>query len=146
MENPETTRDFLLRLPNSCALIGSSNSGKTVLLARILKNLKEVAFPCPDVSAITICYGVYQDLYDDMINSIKKLYPDVKVELYGYYPKEKFADPRFWKTPRGCQQILIIDDLSEQIDEGFVQIMRKYLHHYDTTLFYLSQVRRAIYI
>ena len=139
MENVEFIDDFYFHLPNSVAIIGSSKSGKTSLLARILEQLPNVTCECPPVSKMVICYGHFQPIYYKMIESIKRLYPNVQIQLFNCYPDEQFQSQEFWNIPHGTQMIIIVDDLSEEIKPSFEKLLRGKLHHANATLFYLSQ-------
>ena len=139
MEPPEYIDNFYLQLPNSVAIIGSSKSGKTTLLSRILDRLPQVTCECPPVSKLVICYGHFQPVYNKIIASVKRHYPNVSVSTYNCYPEEQFQSEDFWKVPLGSQMILILDDLSEEIKPSFEKMLRGTLHHSNTTLFYLSQ-------
>ena len=139
MEPAEYIDNFYLQLPNSVAIIGSSKSGKTTLLSRILDNLPFVTCECPPVSKMVICYGHYQPVYNKMIASVKKFYPNVEVEMHNGYPEEQFLSRDFWKIPNGSQMIIIMDDISDEIKPSFEKMLRGTLHHNSASLFYLSQ-------
>ena len=117
MEPAEYIDNFYLQLPNSVAIIGSSKSGKTTLLSRILDNLPFVTCECPPVSKMVICYGHYQPVYNKMIASVKKFYPNVEVEMHNGYPEEQFLSRDFWKIPNDSQMIIIMDDISDHSSE-----------------------------
>lgn len=139
MEEAELSKDFFFQLPSAIAFIGSSRSGKTYLLLKMLENLPEITSNCLPISKFVIAYGHYQDIYQQMIQAVKKLYPDVEVQLYNSYPHEEFSSREFWRVPIGTQLFCVVDDLAEEVQPSFSKLLRGTLHHNNATLCYLTQ-------
>ncbi len=140
MESVEHTDNFYLNLPASIAVIGkiddahissiidfflgSSRSGKTSLVARFLDQLDKVTSNCPPIAKLVICFDFRQGIYQDMIDSIKRQYPEVDVQVFSRYPEEQMSSDTFWNVPEGSQSMVIIDDLASQIKPSFDKMLR----------------------
>ena len=109
------------------------------MLFKLLDQINNVTTVCPPVSKIIICFGHYQLIYEKMIQSIKRQFPNSTSQMFNHYPEAQLQSKEFWKVPSGTQMILIIDDLCQEIKPSFEKILRGTCHHARVTLFYLSQ-------
>lgn len=139
MEGFETIHDFYFTLPACIGILGSSSSGKGYFLRRFLTRLDEVTNSYLPVSKLVICFDTHQEIYDDIIEHLKKQFPGLEVLTFQNYPEEEIQNESFFKVKPGTMGILIFDDLSEQIKPSFEKIFRKLSHHQNWTVFYLSQ-------
>ena len=135
----EICPDFYFKLPNSIAFLGSSKSGKTTMVARFLRYLDKITCECPPIAKLVIAYAHYQPIYEEMIESVRRLYPTVRVQMFDHYPEEQFQSQEFWKVPCGYQTLIILDDLNEEVGKSFEKMLRGTLHHNNASLFYISQ-------
>ena len=63
---------FAFKENSSVCLIGSTGSGKTRWVYRLMSNLPDM-FEGPKISKILYCYGVYQSLFDEMQRTVGNL-------------------------------------------------------------------------
>ena len=63
---------FAFKENSSICLIGSTGSGKTRWVYRLISNLPGM-FERPKISKILYCYGVYQSLFDEMQQTVSNL-------------------------------------------------------------------------
>jgi len=162
METSEQIANFYLKLPATFAVIGktssvprdidrltvtflgSSRSGKTFLVNRILSSLSEVTSDCPPISKFVLVYRHYQKIYDEIIESIERQFPKCEVHTFNGYPDVILKDEDFWSIPEFTQSFLIIDDCSDLVGSSFEFLCRGLAHHKNISIFYISQVRYLI--
>ncbi len=120
----QTTNNFYFTLLNTVAVLGSSKSGKTTLISKLLENLPLVSDVCPEVAKFVLCYAHPQNIYDKIIESIQDRYPDVEIQIFPYYPEKEITKPGFFDVDHDKQSILLIDDLSDQIGPSLEKIFR----------------------
>ena len=112
--------DARFKLPSSFFVAGSSGSGKSHLIKKLIEN-KELLFSEP-IDKIIWCYGVYQDFFRDPVLK------DVDF-VQGFNPND-------YTTDEG-QRIVIIDDLMNELAEckEFINIWVKSRHTRVTPIF-----------
>ena len=90
---------------SSICISGQTGSGKTQWVYKFLKNVKDMYSKDPP-SHILYCYGIHQDLFDDMERSIPNFY-----SKHGLPTSEEIDD--FTKDKR--HKLIIIDDLMHEV-------------------------------
>ena len=107
---------------------GPTQCGKTHWVHNLLKN-KDLYFSRP-ISSILYCYGVYQDLYDEMTDIGNIQFHD------GVPSLETLTD-----IHDGDFHLIILDDLMEQIvtDVNVQMLFTKFCHHYNFSVIFLTQ-------
>jgi len=115
--------------PASFSISGSTGSGKTSWIFKILKYSK-VMFKDPPFK-ILYCYGVWQDLFNEMEKSLSN------ISFHEGVPSSQeindFADQN--------HNIIILDDLmSECVKNNDVELLfTRGMHHKKLSVFYLNQ-------
>ena len=113
---------------STTCISGATKSGKTTWLFRLIKN-KDIMFSEP-VQKILYCYGIYQDIFDDMKSEV----PDIV--FFEGVPNlkdvEDFADKE--------HNMIILDDLSERVvkDPDMERLFVQGAHHLNLSVFFVS--------
>ena len=117
--------DARLKAPFTALVSGPTGSGKTVLIANLIKQARHVATPPPD--EIIYCYGVWQPAYDSLEGTVT--FHRGMIDI----PKDTPLD--------GKNRWLIIDDLMAETagTEMLNNLFTKYSHHYKISVFYIVQ-------
>jgi hypothetical protein len=113
---------YKFRHPFTCMIAGPTQSGKTVLTRRLIKNYKLLT----DITNIKVlwCYGVWQKLFNEPF--------DIKVKyLKGIPTEDDLKDIN----------LLIIDDLMNEIsdDKYFLNLFTKGSHHMNFSVIFITQ-------
>lgn len=118
-----------------------SIAGKTTLLHHLLKQWDHVTCNPLPISQLIICYEHYQPIYEQIIGTVKKMYPNCKVLSFWSWKEEVMRDPAMWQVPDGTQSLLIADDCMEKLhrSEGLAAICRGRSHHDSISLILLTQ-------
>lgn len=119
-----------LEAPTSIFVVGVSGSGKSYLTREILKHADGM-FKKP-IIRIMFCYGVWQDLYDQMKQEI----PFIEFHR-GFPPADEMQE---WGNIKG-HKILVLDDLMIDAADNLdmVHLLCVGSHHYDITVIHLMQ-------
>lgn len=91
-----------LKAPSVLTCFGMSGSGKTMLCSRLIKNANQI-YERP-VKHIIYCYLAYQELYQDLENSLDN------ITFHHGLPSQKLFDDLVKQDPSG-HYLLILDDL-----------------------------------
>ena len=106
--------------PFTCLVSGSTGSGKTEFIYRILKHVDTIIDPAPQ--RILWCYGAYQEKFASMSGiDFHEGLPDLS----------EFDGSR--------RTLLIIDDLMTETDQRVSKIFTKLSHHANTSVIYITQ-------
>jgi len=109
-------QNFFLKSPFSSLQIGCSTSGKTRLVADIVRNWNHVVPDAPPIGRFRLVYSVYQKIYDDVLASLD---PSCEVELMTEVPLEKFRSDDYWSMDgehlKNKSQVLFFDDMGGRI-------------------------------
>jgi len=106
---------FFLKSPFASLQIGSSQSGKTWLVADIIRHWKHVVPDAPPIGRFRLVYSVYQKVYDDILASLE---PSCEVELMTEIPLEKFESDKYWEMEGELEnksQVIFFDDCGPRI-------------------------------
>ncbi len=119
MENIEP---IVFRSPFAAMLCGPSQSGKTVLLIKILQNVRQMVHPPPD--RIMYCYAESQEIFNTVPN----------IELHRGIPDSDMFDPN-------KNNMLILDDLMEKSENNpdVQKLFTVDAHHKNISIFLISQ-------
>ena len=107
---------------------GPTQCGKTQWVYNLLKRNNLFTEP---VSSIIYCYGVYQQLYDEMKIKVKN------IEFHKGIPSEELLQ----EHSDGKFHVIVLDDLMEHIvrDVNMQMLFTKFCHHYHFTTIFITQ-------
>lgn len=147
MDLAEDYEYFNLRPPFLTCVLGSTNTGKTTLVARILENWENVTTsPPPPIWQVIIVFEHHQPLYDRIINAVRSKYPGVKERWMWGWDESAMSDSNLFQNSEGGQTVLIIDDSLHKLNKSnaFVNICRGGSHHSNISVFLIAQDLTAI--
>lgn len=102
--NFEEIPHFGLRANTTICLCGTTGSGKTSLIAAILKQRKSTIPDLGRINKLVFCIGAQQKVYNDIQSSA----PHAKCETFlNRFPVELLLSPDYWAE---SGNVLIIDD------------------------------------
>ena len=120
---------LLLQTPFTMCLAGSTSSGKTTFVRRLLDNLYRMTSEEP--GKILYCYGAFQPLYEE----IKKDHPDVT-----FIEGLPCRDDMEQLASRGPSLVVLDDLLSEVTNSRDMQsLFTRYSHHRNISVIFVSQ-------
>jgi hypothetical protein len=116
------------RHPFTGLVAGSTGSGKTHLVRKILENYKLMTSIKTETLSVLWCYGQYQDLYK------KPISPNVSVEYYEGLPPDTLLN-------QIKPDIIVCDDLMSEISksDNVADIFTKKSHHMNISIFFIVQ-------
>lgn len=116
--------------PSTFTITGTTGSGKTTWLYKLLKN-KEEMFPDDPPSRVLYCYGVWQDLFEEMEERLASIY--FHKGLPSIEQIEEFTD--------GLHNVIILDDLMEECVKNaeIENLFTRGAHHKRLSVIYLNQ-------
>lgn len=116
--------------PFSLLIAGSSGTGKTQIVYKLLQNQSDLFTTPPD--KILYCYGQYQSLFDDIEKQC------ANVEFYEGLPSK---DIIIAFASKYKSSLICIDDLmAECINSSDMQdVFTKYSHHLNMSVIFISQ-------
>ena len=116
--------------PSTVIVSGASGSGKTSFVYDILKESKGMFIKPP--KRIIYCYGVYQNLYDEMKSSLDNLL------LINGLPSKK--DLEIWSS-NGEHSLIVLDDLMAKCSSShdICDLFTVCSHHMNFSVFFLVQ-------
>lgn len=117
--------------PSTFSLSGTTGSGKTTWLYKLLSHKKEL-FPSNTPHSILYCYGVWQDLFEQMEHNIEN------ITFNHGLPSQKQIDNL---TSNKMHNIIIFDDLMNEVvkNSDIEQLFTRGAHHKKLTIIYLNQ-------
>ena len=121
--------DFRLRCPFSYACCGSSQSGKSSYISRVLKHRRAVIDD--EIGAIFYFYRTWQTLFSELERDHKVVFVQGKITLEWL---EQNIGP---KEERRATPLIIVDDLGDLVDESVAAVFTVGVHHYHLALFYV---------
>ena len=129
---PAFPSDSMYPFPDSStiAITGTTSSGKTTWLYRLLRHKDEMFAVPPE--RILYCYGIFQSLFDEM----KKRVP--AITFCPGLPTESELDSL---TSNGKHNLVILDDLMNRVtkNEDMELLFTRGAHHRRLTIIYLNQ-------
>ena len=87
------------RTPGNFYICGQSQCGKSYLVRRILNHLDELFYPVP--TKIIYCYGEYQQMFDEMMQTIRN------ISFVQRFPSDLYDIAR-------SNSLIVVDDLMSQ--------------------------------
>jgi SpoVK/Ycf46/Vps4 family AAA+-type ATPase len=125
METFEETQ-VMFRHPFRALIYGVSGSGKTIMTANLIANLKTTVDT--DIRKILYCYSEYQKCYDDLLQH--------GVEFMHGLPTSEEQLSSFSPSAPG---LIVIDDLMGNVSQLVSDLFTKYSHHRSISVIYLVQ-------
>lgn len=116
---------------SSITISGATQSGKTYFVHKLLKNVKGM-FSGESVSQILYCYGIYQDLFDQMQNDIPNftLHEGLpsKEEIENFNIKQKHS-------------LIVLDDLMHVVGQSpeMELLFTQGCHHRKLSVIFITQ-------
>ena len=103
-------------------IVAPTKSGKTTFVYKVLLNLEGMFQEPP--KKIYYCYGVYQDLFDEMKNQLGE-----KIEFVNHCPDKNTLEK--WHNEEPEAKFLIFDDMLQTLSQDPLvsEIFCKYSHH-----------------
>ena len=135
--NPEEVYDMTLKTPFNMIISGSSGSGKTTKLVKLLQ-YKDIMLDS-STSQVLFCYSEWQDSYE-VLNQLK-----VVDQFYKGIPTQEelmsmLSDTGLGNLTSKPHQILILDDLVSQIqDDLLAKLFTVYGHHRNVSIILVTQ-------
>lgn len=86
------------------------------------------------------CFRFFQPIYEEMLDIIRKKYPDCEITVFYGFKNDVLGNDDFWKIPEDTQSFLVIDDCSDSVGSSLETIYRGTAHHCKISVFYISQV------
>ena len=122
---------FAFKENSSICLIGSTGSGKTRWVYRLMSNLLDMC-EGPKISKILYCYGVYQSLFDEMQRTVSNL--QFQEGIPSQQDIEALAEGQ-----NHC--LLVLDDLMSKVvaSETMQDLFCQFCHHKNISVIYLMQ-------
>ncbi len=122
---------FQFQTNTTISVSGCTGSGKTWLVYRLLKNLNKM-FDGPPPARILFCYGIYQDLFEEMDREIDSL------TFHQGLPTESDIDSL---TEGVTHSMVILDDMMDQIvkNDEIELLFTRGAHHRGITVLYINQ-------
>lgn len=125
----ELNFDPRFQLPFTALLVGTSGSGKSFFVKRLLENMKHTFSRCPD--QIIWCYSSFQPMYDELAKT-------VKVKFFEGLPESLTEESIF---PSNQHTLLVIDDCmdSGSNHDEIMKAFTMYRHHRKLSVMFLLQ-------
>lgn len=122
---------FPFESPTTMAVSGTTGSGKTTWLFKLLRNSK-LMFPENPPYKILYCYGVWQEMFEKMEAEISQ------IEFYEGLPPESLINSL---TANQKHNIIILDDLMGEVvkNQDVELLFTRGSHHRKLTVIYLNQ-------
>lgn len=122
---------FPFECPTTMAVSGTTGSGKTTWLFKLLKDSNQM-FPENPPHRILYCYGVWQDMFEKMEAEISR------IEFHEGLPPESLINSL---TANLKHNIIILDDLMGEVvkNQDVEQLFTRGSHHRKLTIIYLNQ-------
>lgn len=118
-------QDFTFKTPFAMYIVGQSNSGKTVWISKLLKELDRLLDK--DIERIIYCYGVRQPFYDQISRDNRVILNDGPLNLSEIQSYEG-------------KKLVIFDDLCSEVnDKSMFEIFSKGVHHSDINFIFITQ-------
>ena len=130
-ENYHSSDVFIPFKSNSSLLIsGPTCSGKTTWVIKLLLNSDSMFTPNPPQKFLW-CYGVYQNIFKDLVNKIPNF------TLHEGLPNEEYLNSYLNKTP--C--LIILDDLGAECaqSQSVEKLFTRGCHHLNCTVLLIYQ-------
>jgi len=117
--------------PTTFSLSGSTRSGKTTWLYRLLSHTSEM-FPQNPPQQILYCYGVWQDMFEEMERHIKN------ISFHHGLPSHAQIENL---SSNNSHNIIVLDDLMNEVvkNSDIELLFTRGAHHKKLTVIYLNQ-------
>ena len=117
--------------PSTFSISGTTGSGKTTWLCKLLKD-KEILFPHSVTDKILYCYGVWQDLFNEMESSISNII------FHEGLPSVSTIEEL---TNTKKHNIIVLDDLMMEVVKNVEMelLFTRGSHHKNLTIIYINQ-------
>lgn len=124
----ENLKHFQFKHPFTCIVAGSTGSGKTVLVRRILTNFKLLFHPLLARLKVLWAHGQAQALHEEGLGA------DVSVTYHEGLPNEQDVGD-------SQPNIIVIDDLMSEMgkDKHLLNLFTKFSHHHQISVIFIVQ-------
>ena len=125
LEKIDPEKNLLLKHPFTLMVSGSTSSGKSVFVRKLIESLPDLLIPIPSLPLrVLYAYGVWQDLYTYPLNN-----PFVRVKFVQGLPDVIDCD------------VLIVDDLMSKLSSSkkLSDIFTKHSHHKNVSVIFVVQ-------
>ena len=146
MDYAEDFTHFGFTSPFLCAVVGSTNTGKTTLVKKIIQDWPRLTSGDLPVWQLILIFEHDQPLYHQIIESAKKNFgsKELVVRCIKGWREETIADQNLFRAPAAsgdCQTILIVDDCLHKLNksEALLGLCRGRSHHEKVSLFLIAQ-------
>lgn len=132
-DNVDNTRGiYKFQAPSSTLIVGGSQSGKTVLVSKILRVADEMYTIPP--SKILYCYGIYQKIFSQLESEVEKL------SLHEGLPTMETIED-IGSQDDDTHNLLVLDDMMDEIYKSpeFCSLFTRGVHHRRISVIMLSQ-------
>lgn len=123
--------DMRFKFPSTMIVMGVSGGGKTRWIQKLLHDRNTILSKQPDT--ILLCYGVYQPIYQEMLNTVQNLsiVDGCSESLLAQYD---ILNP-------ATNSVLILDDLHQEMANNKLlsNLFCKFSHHYNTMVILVTQ-------
>ena len=115
--------------PTTVGVIGSTLSGKTVWVKRLIEQASEIFEE--KVNKVLLCYGMYQSLFEDMLANT----PNIILHA-GLPTQEMLADLH----SNGGHNLVVLDDLQQEMgrDPMIEKLFTQMAHHLHLSVVFLG--------
>ena len=115
---------------SSMVVSGSSGSGKTTWVYRLLQNLNLIYLDGP--KSVLYCYGIHQDKFDDMERELDN------ISFHKGIPSKEEIDEF---TSSNTHNLIILDDLMDQVTQNIDMLLlfTQGCHHRKLSVIYITQ-------
>lgn len=121
----------MLKSPANFVIAGSTGSGKTMLVYKLLHN-----WPFPKkLGNLIYFYNVWQDFFEQFLNE----FPNIKF-IQGLSEKD-IENRDTWKCPEGSINVCVCDDLVDNAvkSDVFGRLFTVYGHHWKIINIFITQ-------
>ena len=108
--------------PFTCLVAGSTGSGKSIFVEKLIKHRNEMIYPIPE--EIILCYKIWQPSYERLkIQNVK---------FVEGLPGETILDG-------AKSRLIVIDDLMSEVDQRVTSIFTEQSHHLNISVILILQ-------
>ena len=129
-----------LKCPFTAIIAGPSSSGKTEYALSIIEEQATVIDCKQPFAKVIWCHGIGQTRVFDRL---RRLVPVAKLRIIEGFPTQEINSGKL--LGGGKPKLLILDDLFQEVEKNstFFNLFTKLSHHTNTSVIFISQVRKS---